>query len=189
MPRSAHPPHDPHRPDHPHHSHPHHLAPHPPGGLEPEIEGVDPLSVDVFRAFKRSMVLNRHLMMARLAGEDAHPAQAGCLLVLSRTDGLSQSDLATMLHVSRPTVTTMVQKMEAAGVVERRTDPRDQRVTRLHLTDAGRDLASRMREVHSDIINGTIGALPDADRHELLRLLNALNENAAEMLRGEDGTR
>jgi len=153
------------------------------------IEGVDPLSVAVFRAFKRTMVMNRHLMMARLSGEEAHPAQAGCLLVLSRADGLSQSDLAAALHVSRPTVTTMVQKMEASGIVERRADEHDQRVTRLHLTTAGHELAARMRAVHAEIIDGTIGRLSRADRNELLRLLTALDSNAEAMLGGEDDAR
>jgi DNA-binding MarR family transcriptional regulator len=163
---------------HPSGTHPHHDP------FEPVLEGVDPLSVDVFRAFKRSMILNRHLMMARLTTEDTHPAQAGCLLVLSHTDGLSQSDLAGMLHVSKPTVTSMLQKMEAAGTVERRSDEHDQRVTRLYLTPKGHDLAGRMRAVHADVISATIGGMPESDRRELLRLLEALNDRAAETLRG-----
>jgi DNA-binding MarR family transcriptional regulator len=146
------------------------------------LDGVDPLSVDVFRAFKRSMGLNRHLMMAMLADEETHPAQAGCLMALSRADGISQSDLAAMLHVSRPTVTTMLQKMEAAGTVERRTDEADQRVTRLYLTPAGARLAERMRGVHARIIGATIGAMPEDDRRELLRLLEGLNARAIDML-------
>ena len=182
MPHPSHPTHD-HRAVHPPHA-PHRH--HPPGGasdpFDPVLEGVDPLSVDVFRAFKRAMVLNRHLMMAALAGEDARPAQAFCLLALSRTDGLSQSELAAALHVSRPTVTTMLQKMEAAGTVERRADEHDQRVTRLHLTPEGHQLAERMRTVHAQVIDSTIGSLSEADRRELLRLLQALNEHAAAML-------
>jgi DNA-binding MarR family transcriptional regulator len=161
----------------PHHHHP----PHDP--FEPALEGVDPLSVDVFRAFKRSVILNRHLMMLMLAEEDTHPAQAGCLLALSRADGIGQSDLATMLHVSRPTVTAMLQKMEAAEVIERRADEHDQRVTRIFLTPLGRQRAERMREVHARIIASTVGELPEADRAELLRLLETLNERAAATLK------
>ena len=161
-----------------------HRGPHGPGDpFEITLEGVDPLSVEVFRAFKRSMVLNRHLMMAALTDEDTHPAQAGCLLALSRADGISQSDLAVMLHVSRPTVTTMLQKMEAAGTIERRADEADQRVTRLYLTDAGRTQAERMRAVHAEVIAGTIGELAAHDRRELLRLLEDLNARAAARLR------
>jgi len=165
---------------HAHHSHPERPSV---DLFEPVLEGVDPLSVEVFRAYKRSMILNRHLLMMMLAGEDAHPAQAGSLLVLAQADGMSQSDLASMLHVSRPTVTTMLQKMEASGTIERRSDEHDQRVTRLYLTPKGRELAERTRAVHADIISTTIGALPEDDRRELLRLLGELNEHAVTRLR------
>ena len=176
MPHPSHPPYDTRPP------HGHHPPDGPPDPFDPVLEGVDPLSVDVFRAFKRAMVLNRRLMVSALADEDAHPAQAFGLLALSRTDGLSQSDLASALHVSRPTVTTMLQKMEAAGTVERRADEHDQRVTRLYLTPQGRQVAERMRAVHAQVIDATIGSLSESDRRELLRLLQALNEHAAAML-------
>jgi DNA-binding MarR family transcriptional regulator len=165
--------------------HPHHALPDP---FEPALEGVDPLAVDVFRAFKRSMILNRHLMMAMLAEEETHPAQAGCLLALSRSDGVSQSDLATMLHVSRPTVTSMLQKMEAASLIERRADEHDQRVTRIFLSPSGVEVAERMRKVHARIIASTVGEMPEADRVELLRLLEALNERAVAALQRAGGT-
>ncbi len=152
-------------------------GPHGPGP-----DGVDPLSLDVFRAFKRAMILNRHLMMAMLSEDDLHPAQGGCLLVLAHAEGLSQSELAAALHVSRPTVTAMLQKMESAGTIERRPDERDQRVTRLFLTPAGRDLAARMRAVHGEIISATVGSLAETDRADLLRLLDELNLRAAAML-------
>ena len=169
-----------------HHMHPHH-PPHDP--FSARLEGVDPLSMDVFKAFKRSMVLNRHLMAMSLSGEESHPGQAGCLLALSHHDGMSPSELADVLHVSRPTVTTMLQRMETAGAIERRTDEHDQRVTRVHLTPRGLELAERMRMVHADVIRTTIGRLPEDDRHELLRLLSLLNEHAVQQLREIGGSR
>ncbi|MDY0340381.1 MAG: MarR family transcriptional regulator [Coriobacteriia bacterium] len=166
----------------------HHV--HPPiDPFDSALEGVDPLSLDVFKAHKRSMVLSRHLMMMSLADQASHPGQAGCLLALSNSGGMSQSELAETLHVSRPTVTVMLQKLEAAGAIERRTDEHDQRVTRLFLTPDGAELAGRMRTVHANIINTTIGYLSEADQRELLRLLTTLNQHAAEQLEKEGTAR
>lgn len=153
------------------------------------LEGVDPLSIDIFKAFKRSMVLKRHLMTMSLSGEESHPGQAGCLVALSHHDGMSPSELADVLRVSRPTVTAMLQRMETAGAIERRTDEHDQRVTRVHLTPRGHALAERMRMVHADVIKTTIGQLSEDDRRELLRLLTLLNERAVEQLREMEGNR
>lgn len=167
----------------PHHAH--HV--HPPRShgdpFDSAIEGIDQLSVDVFRAYKRSMVLNRHLMATSLSGEESHPGQAGCLLALSHHDGISPSELAEALHVSRPTVTSMLQRMEAAGAIERRADEHDQRISRVFLTTRGHELAARMRRVHADIIDTTIGRLSEDDRRELLRLLSILNDHAIAQLR------
>lgn len=165
----------------------HHHA-HPPNDpFDSALEGVDPLSLDVFKAHKRSLMLSRHLMMMSLSGQESHPGQAACLLALSRSGGMSQSELASALHVSRPTVTVMLQKLEAAGALERRTDEHDQRVTRLFLTPSGAELAGRMRTVHAEVINTTIGRLSEADRRELLRLLTLLNGHAADELHVKDG--
>lgn len=166
---------------------PAHHPPHDP--FSAALEGVDPLSMDVFRALKRSMLLSRHLMAMSLSGEESHPGQAGCLLVLSHHDGMSPSELADVLHVSRPTVTAMLQRMETAGAIERGTDERDQRVTRVHLTPRGHALAERMQMVHADVIKTTIGQLSEDDRRELLRLLSLLNEQAIEQLREMKGSR
>jgi DNA-binding MarR family transcriptional regulator len=41
----------------------------------------------------------------------------------------------------------MVKRMEKAGFVERRSDPRDERLSRVYLTDAGRDIQSAVEDV------------------------------------------
>jgi DNA-binding MarR family transcriptional regulator len=167
---------------------PHHA--HLPGDpFDATFDDIDQLSVDVFKAYKRSMVLHRHLMMMSLSGEESHPGQAGCLLALSHHDGMSPSELADALHVSRPTVTSMVQRMEAAGAIERRTDEHDQRITRVYLTARGHELATRMHAVHADVIEATIGQLSEDDRRELLRLLVLLNDHAMTRLRKEGDAR
>ena len=140
-------------------------------------QGVDAGSFDVFREFKNAMTLQRRLMMRLLADEETHPAQAGCLHVLARQDGLSQSELAEKLHVSRPTATTMLQKMEASGVIERRPDEHDQRLLRIYLTETGKALVTRIESVFAQLINSGVGPMTENDRAELRRLLGVLNEN------------
>ncbi len=152
-----------------------------------EIEGVDPLSAQVFRAFKTQMMLNRRLMARMFAREDMHPAQAMCLRTLSAEDGISQSDLADILHVSRPTVTTMLQKMEAAGVIERRDDAHDARLTRIYLTDAGRAMGRRFHALFAESIGASVGQMPDDDRRELVRLLDDLNAHVRRAIEAYDG--
>lgn len=138
---------------------------------------IDPLSAEALHAFKLSMMLHRRLLTAVLSGEQPlHPAQAGCVQVLAHHDGLSQSDLADALHVSRPSVTTMLQRMEASGIVERRPDDADSRITRVYLTAEGRQLADRMRQAFADMAAASVDRLSEDDRRALARILGTLNE-------------
>lgn len=152
------------------------------GFKHPSLDGVDPLSLELFREFKRSIALNRQLMTHMFADGQTHPAQASCLWVLSSNDGVSQGDLADLLRVSRPTITVMLQKMEAAGMVERRTDEVDQRKVRIYLTDEGRKRASESHDALVNHLAGTLGKLSEDDRRELIRLLALINENTVALL-------
>jgi MarR family transcriptional regulator, organic hydroperoxide resistance regulator len=140
----------------------------------PELDGVDELSEQVFRAFLGTAKLHMHLMLRTLSANGAHPGQSMCLRLLSVNDGSAQRDLADMLHVARPTVTKMLQGMEKAGLVERRPDEADQRLTRVYLTAAGHSAAKEMGVVAAGYVNATIATLPEADRRELARLLEKL---------------
>ena len=151
------------------------MLPEPP--IPPDFEGVDDLSSSVFRAFIRAARTHGHLMVRSLSEKAMHPAQIMCLRVLARADGISQRDLAEMLHVSRPTVTNMLQTMEKAGTVERRPDESDQRLTRVYLSEQGREMELKLRSVMAEYIGKTVGPMSDDDKRELTRLLDQFTHN------------
>jgi MarR family transcriptional regulator for hemolysin len=96
----------------------------------------------------------RHLVLtakAMRAHFEAHLVQAGATLPfwlvleqLSAQDGLSQRELSRRLSVEAPTLTRHIDRMEAEGLLSRTPDAKDRRVTRIHLTDAGRRLHQRL---------------------------------------------
>lgn len=60
-------------------------------------------------------------------------AQWGILIWLEREPGLSQKELAELLEVEPITVARLIDRLEGRGMVERRADPKDRRIWRLHL--------------------------------------------------------
>ncbi len=60
-------------------------------------------------------------------------AQWGILLWLERQPGLSQKELSELLEVEPISVARLVDRLEARSMVERRPDPKDRRIWRLHL--------------------------------------------------------
>jgi len=159
-----------------HHPHYHH------GPGHAGFEGLDPTSAEVFGAFRRVMHLNRQYLGRAMASMGGHPGAAGVLRVLAAHEGMSQRDLAECLHLSRPTVTTMLQRMEQHGLIERWDDEADQRLTRLRLTPAGRAQADASKKLFAHYVDETVGALPEEDRRELARLLNTVADTTAAAL-------
>lgn len=139
-----------------------------------EIRGVDPASLQVFHAFFKAMRLHRQLMFRMMSQKDIYPGQAGCLWVIGANDGIPQRDLARRLHVARPTITIMLPKMAAAGLITRQPDENDQRLTRIYLTDAGRRLQDEMNSTLADFISASFGRMTTDDLKDFERLLSSL---------------
>lgn len=152
----------------------------------PELPGVDPLSLTVLSSYRKTTHLNRQLFARLAAGKGGHPGRTMVLGMIERHGGISQRDLAEKMHLARPTVTIMLQKMEAEGLIERWDDPEDQRLTRIRLTDAGRAQNAGMHDAYVAYIDSTIGSLSETDRAEFARLLDLLNEHATAALKELD---
>ena len=76
-----------------------------------------------------------------------HRGQAFVLYALWEQDGITQSELVERLNRSPSTITKTVQRMEKAGFVQRCSDESDERVSRVCLTGAGRDIRPAVEEV------------------------------------------
>jgi MarR family transcriptional regulator, transcriptional regulator for hemolysin len=111
-------------------------------------------------------------------------AQWVILARLSRQTGMSQNELAGICEVEPITVGRLVDRLEARGLVERRPDPTDRRVNRLHLLPAAQpileEITSYRDALSEDILDGldepARGALVDA----LLHIKNRLTAEDAE---------
>jgi MarR family transcriptional regulator, transcriptional regulator for hemolysin len=100
-----------------------------------------PKDCDPVHNFERDLMFLLH-DVARLMRVDADKrarahgmtrAQWGILIWLERQPGLSQKELSEILEVEPITVARLIDRLEARGMVERRPDPKDRRIWRLHL--------------------------------------------------------
>lgn len=154
-----------------------------PVGLE--LEDVDELTARAFHALGRLMHLNRLVMAHMIAHRGAHQGEVIALALLSRHDGISQRELGQILHLSAPRVSAILDGLERGGAVERRSDEVDRRLTRVFLTAGGRRVEREQRDLLSEYVNRTIGALSEVDRRELERLLGKLAERTMQVLDDE----
>ncbi len=93
------------------------------------------------------------------------------LLVLARLDGPSQSEVAELLEVERITLCRMVDRLAEAELVERRADPADRRVWRLHLTEKARPLIEQLSGIAAELEHDMLAVLEPEERRTLIDLL------------------
>jgi len=105
-------------------------------------------------------------------------AQWAILIWLGRQPGLSQKELAELLEVEPITVARLIDRLEARGMVERRPDPRDRRIWRLHLCPPALPLLQIVLRERDEITRllgaGLTGASLDAMRETLKTMKSSL---------------
>lgn len=111
--------------------------------------------------------------------------QPPMLCALWEQDGLTHGELAGRLGVTPATITRMVQRMEKNGFVQRRPDPADQRVSRVYLTEAGRDVRARLQAIWEQMEIENFSGFSDEERAVLHDLLFRIRTNLLHALKGK----
>src|ERR1051326_561357 len=112
-------------------------------------------------------------------------AQWVILARLSRQPGISQNDLAGICEVEPITVGRLIDRLEARGFVERRPDPADRRVNRLHLLPAAQpileEITSYRHALGEEIMDGLDERARAAVVDALLHIKNRLTADESEL--------
>jgi MarR family transcriptional regulator for hemolysin len=104
-------------------------------------------------------------------------AQWAVLARLDRAEGLKQSELAELLDLQPISLTRLLDRLAANGLIERKPDPNDRRANRLYLTPAARPLLDRLLELGSGIMIDVLQGLDRKTAEELLRDLETVKTN------------
>lgn len=104
-------------------------------------------------------------------------AQWAVLLRLEFNEGLKQSELAEMLDLQPITLTRLVDRLAANGLIERRADPDDRRAKRLFLTDAARPLMDRLAELGNEMMGAVVEGLDAKTIERMIAELSHTKEN------------
>ncbi|MFN8527361.1 MAG: MarR family winged helix-turn-helix transcriptional regulator [Anaerolineae bacterium] len=108
---------------------------------------------------------------------DIPRGQAAVLCVVARQSGMTQSAIAETLFVQGATITTMLQKMEEAGLVIRRRDTDDNRLVRVYITETGLQKEQRINEQWGTMQDLAFNGLSSEDRDLLRRCLQQIIQN------------
>lgn len=108
--------------------------------------------------------------------------QLWALWELFTTPGMKVSELAAALYIHQSTASNMLDKLETKGLIERRRGGPDQRIVRLHLSEAGVALLATAPRPAQGALTAALQQLPDAS----LQCLSAGLQDLVTALRFKD---
>ncbi|MDX9975877.1 MAG: MarR family transcriptional regulator [FCB group bacterium] len=110
---------------------------------------------------------------------DLTEAQFNVLLALKYKDRtLTQSDLGQRLVITRASVTSVLDKLEAKKLVERRNVPGNRRIFHVELTPKGQDLVEKVEPVYRETVHRVLASFSDKDCRALTALLERVRAGA-----------
>ena len=144
----------------------------------PDVDDVDEVTRAVLTASRLLVAVSARSLAA--VEERVTLPQFRMLVVLSTRGVTKLVDLAVLLQVAPSTAMRMVDRLIAAGLADRQTNPDNRRETLLRLTDEGHrtveDVTSRRRAE----ISAIVARLAPGQRTSLVKALTALNEAGGE---------
>ena len=111
--------------------------------------------------------------------------QPPVLRALWNKEGRTHSELAEHMHVQPATVTKMIKRMEKTGFVTCKADEKDQRVSRVYLTEAGRKIQEQVQQVWRTLQDETFDNFTTEERIVLRRLFLQMRENLLRVTGGK----
>lgn len=129
---------------------------------------------DVIRLLTRAHKLLRAAADEAMTEHGVRLGQNLVLEVLWAADGLTPGELAGRLQVTTPTVVNTATRMEKDGLIERRPDPADGRLVRLHLTPKARAAQRPLEEARRQLADHALATLTGEERAVLATALQKI---------------
>ena len=104
-------------------------------------------------------------------------AQWIVLYRLDKQPGLSQKELAEILEVEPNTVARLIDRLEERGMVERRDDPHDRRIWRLHLRHPAQPVLHDLADERADMLQMVSAGLDSETLRHLKQGLARMKAN------------
>ena len=150
--------------------------------MRPKVDNVNHAAADeVFDAIHALMHLYRGRQYRLL--RDSAPAithlEDKVLGFFARHPGAMAGDLATHSSRDKAQIARLVTGLKERGLLEAQVDDTDRRKIRLHLSEAGRQLQRDNQRALSTVARQSLEGLSEAERQQLLALLQRVRANLA----------
>lgn len=123
---------------------------------------------------RRAYLVVQSLFDDRMEKHDLRQAEFSVLVVVKDNPGINQKALAVALVVAPPNLATLLDRLEARGLLTRQRNPDDKRAQLVELTAQGTRLCGRSLKAAAEADDAAVGRLSAAEREQLKVLLRKI---------------
>ena len=134
---------------------------------------------------RNANVWRLHDLITEAAGVELDRAAYGVLAALEGDPGVRLSTLADRLGIDISTASRHVHSLQQKGLVLRATDPADRRAANLSLTDAGRDVLTKVHGARCRVIERVVDDWDEGEIEQLAVLMERLGQGISSIVSGE----
>jgi len=104
-------------------------------------------------------------------------AQWRALKRVHHSEGLTQNELAEFLEMEPIAIGRVIDRLQKAGFIERRTDPADRRCWRLHLKPKAHAVVDDMEQISQELFGQAQRGISTADMKTMISVLGRMKLN------------
>lgn len=130
--------------------------------------------------FEKLHLVRRILYQKSTMDFPLYPGQLQVLEFIKKNEGCTQSQVSRHLMITPASVALSTKRMEKAGLLEKRTDTKNLRRKKLYITEKGRNLSQRCREILDNMDTVMFSGFTQEELDKLVRFLDRLLSNLTE---------
>ena len=115
-------------------------------------------------------------MTHKISGLNITPVQAMVLGFLAEADQIMAGELGKKVELDSATLTGILDRLEAAGLIERKGNPDDRRSIKIHLTQQGKDTGFEAHKLIEEANKEFLAAFSENEKRDLRSLIHKLRE-------------
>lgn len=120
------------------------------------------------------MSFQRRTFCSHLPQREVSLPQLHVLMVLQQDGPMTVSELAHLLHISAPSASALLDRMEERSLVHRVRDVTDRRVVHVEMSDHGRSVVEELTWLRQDQLQRLLGAMTAEELRDLSRGVTAI---------------
>ncbi len=125
-------------------------------------------------------LLHRIYIHRAAAKHGMHFGQLPILELLAKQGSCTQRELADILHVSPPSITNSVKRMQKAGLLEKTVDSDDLRYNNITITEEGRKYAAQCRKLFDQVDKQMVEGFSPEELAQFTNFLQRMIDNLAQ---------